>query len=133
MIRIAALALPLCAALPAAAADFTFHVPLILQTYHQPDSVVGSTHSVVCVVSGGGREIGRGKTPMGMPADGNLSTTIHVEVNARAPARAADATDYRCTFNVSDTVTADYAVTHGDLRPRPGTTPVLVVSGHITR
>jgi hypothetical protein len=115
-------------------ADFTFNVPVTLQDYVQPSSVAGSSQSIYCVVSNASHiEIGRGRTPMAIPASGNLTTTVTVAVSMIAGHLASEATDYKCMFTVADDVTAASKVASGELRPRAGTTPVLLVTGHIPR
>ena len=113
--------------------DFTFNVPVSLQDYVQPSSVLGSTQSVYCAVLAGTTEIGRGHTPIAIPASGNYNATVSVQVTVAAGHRASDATDYKCWFAVADNAPADTYVTRGELRARGGTTPVLLVTGHIPR
>lgn len=119
-------------------ADFTFNVPVNLQDYQQPSTYVGSSQSIYCVVIKGAPggsapiEIGSGRTPIAIPASGNFNATVTVAVTMRSGHAASEATDYRCYFTVADGVTAASAVSSGQLRPRAGTTPVLLVSGHIT-
>ena len=120
--------------------DFTFNVPVNLQDYQQPSTYVGSSQSIYCVVikgttPGSGAapvEIGTGRTPIAIPASGNFNATVTVAVTLHSGRTASEATDYRCYFTVADGVTAASAVTSGSLHPRAGTTPVLLVSGHIT-
>ncbi len=136
--RRAALAAALFAAsVPAAAADFTFRVPVNLTDYVQPGSVIGSSQSLVChiykVAPGVATDIGQGKTVLAIPASGNLNVTVSVDVNAVAPNHPQDASLYRCWFYVADGVTADSALTGGDLKPKAGTTPVLNVNGSIPK
>jgi len=125
--------LPMLFAFALMTADFTFQVPVSLQDYQQPASVVGSSQSVWCSVSAGTAELGRGHTPLAIPASGNYSATVTVQVSVRPGTRASDATDYKCWFSVSDDITAQMALSRGDLHARTGTTPVLLVSGHIPR
>jgi hypothetical protein len=114
--------------------DFTFSVPVTLQDYVQPSSVAGSSQSIYCsVYNTGGGEVGRGRTPIAVPASGNLSTTVSVGVTMISGHAASEATDYKCWFAVADGVPASTKVTSGEMRPRSGTTPVLLVSGHLTR
>jgi hypothetical protein len=113
-------------------ADYTFNVPVNLQDYQQPSTYVGSSQSIYCIVIVGTTEIGTGRTPISIPASGNFNATVTVAVTMRSGHAASEATDYRCYFTVADGVTAASAVSSGQLHPRAGTTPVLLVSGHIT-
>jgi hypothetical protein len=127
------LAIPaLLLSLGAFAADFTFNVPVNLQDYQQPSTYVGSSQSIWCTVIAGTAEIGRGHTPLAIPASGNYNATVSVAVTLRAGTHASDATGYRCWLSVSDDVTAASAVSSGALKARPGTTPVLLVYGYLT-
>ncbi len=113
-------------------ADYTFNVPVNLQDYQQPSSYVGSSQSIYCVVLTGTTELGTGRTPIAIPASGNFNATVTVAVTMRSGHAPSEATDYRCWFTVADAVPAATAVSRGELHPRAGTTPVLLVSGHIT-
>lgn len=112
--------------------DFTFNVPVSLQDYTQPTSVSGSSQSVYCsVYNASGGEVGRGRTPIAIPASGNYNATVTVAVTMISGHATSQATDYKCWFDVADDTPASTKVTSGELRPRSGTTPVLLVSGHI--
>jgi hypothetical protein len=126
--------IPALLSLLAAFSDFTFSVPVSLQDYHQPSSVVGSSQSIYCgVYTPAGAQIGVGRTPIAIPASGNFNATVTVEVTVASGHRASEATDYKCWFAVADNMPASTKLTDGELKARPGTTPVLLVSGRIPR
>ena len=112
--------------------DFTFNVPVSLQDYKQPPSVAGSSQSIYCgVYNAAGAQIGIGRTPIAIPASGNFNATVTVEVTVASGHRASEATDYKCWFAVADNRPASGMLADGELKARSGTTPVLLVSGHI--
>lgn len=139
MRRLLAAAALLAAAVPSLAADFVFKVPVTIQDYERPASLPGG-EAIVCEVIGPGLHslIGRGSTPLPIPPSGNLSGPVTVEVNATDPARRSAATDYRCYFLLANAphLTAEEALAAKSgikLAARPGTTPVVVVTGKIPK
>lgn len=141
MRRAALAAAFLAAAAPARAADFTFRVPVNIQDYERLSSLPGGEAIVCEVIAPGSRTTGMGSTPLPISPSGNLNTTVAVEVNVTPPARPQDATDYRCYFLLANAprVTAEQALattlTSSSIymRARPGTTPVVVVTGKIPK
>jgi hypothetical protein len=121
------------------AADFTFKVPVNLQDYVRPESLPGG-EAIVCDVFAPGAKshVGNGSATLPIPPSGNLNTTVTVEVNATGPGRKENASDYRCYFLLANAprTTAEQALaqTAGiTLTPKPGTTPVVLVTGKIPK
>ena len=111
--------------------DFTFNVPVSLQDYVQPGSVVGATQYIRCNVLAGTSQIGTGSGAIMIPASGNFNGTVAVQVTVNAGHHASEVTDYKCWFDIGG-FPATQALRQGDIRPRAGAAPVLEVSGHMT-
>ncbi len=94
VIRSAVVAATLTAVAPAAGADFTLLVPVRLASIPADREIV-----VACAVSGGGRIPDSAETRVPMPASGNYTGTVRVEVNVRADVDPASVDHYRCSLD----------------------------------